>query len=115
MNELPSGWAATEIGEIARIETGNTPPKSNSVLYGREVCFFKPGDLDVGGVVTHSEDMVSKSGAVVGRLLPTNSLLVTCIGTLGKSALIGAPSICNQQINAVLPTSAAEPKYLYYW
>jgi type I restriction enzyme, S subunit len=115
MNELPSGWVVTEIGAIARIETGNTPPKSNSAYYGREVCFFKPGDLDVGGVVTHSEDMVSRSGADVGRLLPTNTLLVTCIGNLGKSALIGAPSICNQQINAVLPTSAAEPQYLYYW
>jgi hypothetical protein len=112
---LPSGWVATEIGEITRIETGNTPPKSNAALYGREVCFFKPGDLDAGGVVTHSEDMVSKSGADVGRLLPTNTLLVTCIGNLGKSALIGAPSICNQQINAVLPTSAAVPQYLYYW
>lgn len=115
MNELPSGWVATEIGEIARIETGSTPPKSNSAFYGRDVCFFKPGDLDAGGVVTHSEDMVSKSGADAGRLLPTNSLLVTCIGNLGKSALIGAPAICNQQINAVLPSPAAEPQYLYYW
>jgi type I restriction enzyme, S subunit len=115
MSDLPSGWAAAEIGEIARIETGNTPPKGNAALYGREICFFKPGDLDAGGIVTRSEDMVSEAGAAVGRLLPTNSLLITCIGNLGKSALIGSPAICNQQINAVLPTPAAEPQYLYYW
>jgi type I restriction enzyme, S subunit len=65
--------------------------------------------------VLQSEDMVSKEGAAAGRLLPSHTLLVTCIGNLGKSALTASPSICNQQINAVLPTPAAEPEYLYYW
>jgi type I restriction enzyme S subunit len=115
MSELPPGWEQTKIGEIARIETGNTPPKSNREYYAREVCFYKPGDLDPGGVVSQSEDMVSKAGAAASRLLPSHTLLVTCIGNLGKSALTASPSICNQQINAVLPTTAAEPRYLYYW
>lgn len=115
MSELPLGWIQTTIGEIARIETGSTPPKRNAEYYSREICFFKPGDLDIGGTVSLSEDMVSKTGAAAGRLLPPRTLLVTCIGNLGKSALTEAPSICNQQINAVLPTPVAEPEYLYYW
>lgn len=115
MSGLPKGWADTEIGQIAQIETGNTPSKKDASLYGREVCFYKPGDLDVGGVISISNDMVSKAGAEAGRLLPANSLLVTCIGNLGKSALIAEPAICNQQINAVLPSRAVEPHYLYYW
>jgi hypothetical protein len=45
MSELPIGWEETKIGEIARIETGSTPPKGNTDYYAREVCFFKPGDL----------------------------------------------------------------------
>ncbi|MES2174627.1 MAG: restriction endonuclease subunit S [Pseudomonadota bacterium] len=115
MSVLPQGWADAEIGQIAQIETGNTPSKNDGSLYGREVCFYKPGDLDVGGVVSVSNDMVSKAGAQAGRLLPAESLLVTCIGNLGKSALIAQPAICNQQINAVLPSSVVEPHYLYYW
>lgn len=115
MTELPPGWAQTQIGEIARIETGNTPPKSDTTLYAREVCFFKPGDLDIGDVVFASEDMVSQAGAAAGRLLPADTLLVTCIGNLGKSGLIATPAICNQQINAVMPSPAAEPRYLYHW
>ena len=115
MSELPRGWEETTIGNIAPIETGSTPPKKNAEYYAREICFYKPGDLDAGGTVSQSEDMVSQAGAAAGRLLPENSLLVTCIGNLGKSALTAAPSICNQQINAVLPTPAALPKYLYYW
>jgi type I restriction enzyme S subunit len=115
VSELPKGWIATEIGDISRIETGSTPPKRNAELYRREICFFKPGDLDAGGTIFESEDMVSKAGAEAGRLLPADSLLITCIGNLGKSALISAPAICNQQINAILPTPAAYPRYLYYW
>lgn len=115
MSVLPTGWVDSEIGQIAQIETGNTPSKNDVSLYGREVCFYKPGDLDVGGVISTSNDMVSKAGAEAGRLLPAESLLVTCIGNLGKSALIAEPAICNQQINAVLPSRAAEPHYLYYW
>ncbi|MBS1057970.1 restriction endonuclease subunit S [Gluconobacter kondonii] len=115
MSVLPTGWVDTEIGQIAQIETGNTPSKNDVSLYGREVCFYKPGDLDVGGVISTSNDMVSKAGAAAGRILPAESLLVTCIGNLGKSALIAEPAICNQQINAVLPSRAAEPHYLYYW
>ncbi len=115
MNEIPDGWVEAEIGEIARIETGNTPPKGDPRLYAREVCFYKPGDLDVGGVVSTSHDMVSQAGADAGRLLPADTLLVTCIGNLGKSALIANPAICNQQINAVLPSPVAEPRYLYHW
>jgi type I restriction enzyme S subunit len=115
MSELPPGWEETTIGEIARIETGSTPTKLDAGYYAKEVCFFKPGDLDVGAVASQSEDMVSKTGAAVGRLLPPQTLLITCIGNLGKSALTAAPSICNQQINAVFPTPAGEPRYLYYW
>jgi type I restriction enzyme, S subunit len=115
MTELPIGWEETKIGEIARIETGSTPSKSSAGYYAKEVCFFKPGDLDAGGMVSQSEDMVSKTGAAAGRLLPPHTLLITCIGNLGKSALTASPSICNQQINAVLPTPVAEPQYLYYW
>jgi type I restriction enzyme S subunit len=115
MNEVPTGWVKATIGAIARIETGSTPPKKNASHYGRDICFFKPGDLDSGGLLEFSEDMVTTKGAAAGRLLPPNTVLVTCIGNLGKSGIISTPSICNQQINAILPTPVASPWFIYYW
>jgi type I restriction enzyme, S subunit len=115
MSEVPTGWVKAKIGAIARIETGSTPPKKNASHYGRDICFFKPGDLDSGGLLEFSEDMVTTKGAAAGRLLPPNTVLVTCIGNLGKSGIISAPSICNQQINAILPTPVASPWFIYYW
>jgi type I restriction enzyme, S subunit len=115
VSDVPTGWVETKIGAIARIETGSTPPKKNASHYARDICFFKPGDLDSGRLLEFSEDMVSTTGAAAGRLLPPNTVLVTCIGNLGKSGITSAPSICNQQINAILPTPVASPQFIYYW
>jgi type I restriction enzyme, S subunit len=54
-------------------------------------------------------------GSKAGRLLPPGTVLVTCIGNLGKTAIVRRNAIANQQINAILPTKAASPEFLFYW
>lgn len=115
MTQLPKGWTHSSIGEIAQIETGNTPPKKETRFYGKGYPFFKPGDLDKAALISSSEEQVTEEGARASRLLPRNTVLVSCIGNLGKSALTEVDAICNQQINAILPTEIADPKYLFYW
>lgn len=112
---LPKGWLATTIGEIAEVVTGKTPPTNRPELYGTEFCFFKPGDLEGSGRLEDSSDHLSSLGTNAVRILPAGSVLVTCIGILGKSGFTAAPSTCNQQINAILPTGAATTEFLYYW
>jgi type I restriction enzyme S subunit len=103
------------IGEIAQLETGRTPSKSDSSHFGGEYPFFKPGDLDGGGLLVNAQETLSEAGLREARRLPGGSLLVTCIGNLGKSGVTATDAASNQQINAILPTPAAEPWYLYYW
>jgi type I restriction enzyme, S subunit len=112
---LPKGWVASTIGEIAEVVTGKTPPTKQSELYGADVCFFKPGDLDKGGKLSRSSDRLSHEGLKFAPVIPAGALLVTCIGILGKSGYTADISTCNQQINAVLPTDAAKTEFLYYW
>ena len=111
MNELPEGWVATEIGRIAKIETGSTPSTKHPEFYGGRVPFFKPGDLDQGRELYKVENTLTEEGAAAGRLLPAGSVLVTCIGNLGKSGIVVQPSAFNQQINAVLPSSSLMPEF----
>ncbi|TXN76618.1 hypothetical protein FV228_00245 [Methylobacterium sp. WL18] len=115
MSTLPEKWSLAAIGDVANIETGSTPPKQKASLYGSGYPFFKPGDLGNTDLIFSSEESVTEEGARTGRLIPANSVLISCIGNLGKSALTGRDSICNQQINAVLPTEAALPRYLLHW
>ena len=115
MSELPMGWIATEIGQIADVETGSTPPTARVDYYGGDIPFFKPGDLEQGRELSVVENTLTKHGASVARKLPAGSVLVTCIGNLGKSGIARQPSATNQQINAILPTAAASPEFVYYW
>ncbi|WP_082552585.1 restriction endonuclease subunit S [Methylobacterium sp. Leaf456] len=115
MTEVPSGWVLTEIGKVARIETGRTPSRQDAKFSGYMIPFFKPGDLDKEVCISSAEEYVSEIEAQTGRILPPNTLLISCIGNLGKVALTSVDSICNQQINAILPTPIFETKFLFYW
>ena len=113
--EVPSSWVWTTLGDIAEIITGNTPSKDIKEYYSGNIPFFKPTDLEQGIHTKYSKDRLTPLGFEQSRKLPANSVLVTCIGaTIGKTGLTTVEGTCNQQINAIVPTSAILAKFLYY-
>jgi type I restriction enzyme S subunit len=88
----------TDCGEII---TGTTPSKKNLDFWGGDIPFVTPAQLGEQSKILESNDFVTKEGANAGRILPRNTTLVCCIGSLGKTGIIHEDSICNQQINAV--------------
>jgi type I restriction enzyme S subunit len=115
--DLPKGWVWVKLGNIGNVITGSTPSKNNLKYYGDNYPFFKPTDLDAGINTINALDNLSKEGYNCSRKLPSNSVLVTCIGaTIGKTGLIKVEGACNQQINAVIPNlKLISPEYLYYY
>ncbi|WP_312529529.1 restriction endonuclease subunit S [Paracoccus sp. (in: a-proteobacteria)] len=116
MSARPRGWIAVEIGDVTKIVTGKTPAKSESTFYeSGNIPFFKPGDLTNGGVIAVSEDNVTERAFATTTQLPAGTVLVSCIGILGKSAIIAKLGTCNQQINAILPSDVAVSGFIYHW
>ena len=115
--EVPEGWEWVKIKDVGIVTTGSTPSKSNPKFYGDNYPFFKPTDLETGINTLFSADNLSKKGFDCARKLPTNSVLITCIGaTIGKTGLIRVEGTCNQQINAIIPNAnLIIPEYLYYY
>ena len=113
--ELPEGWVWASIGDIGQIETGTTPAKSKTEYYGKEYSFYKPTDLNAGYYVKESLDGLSAQGIKEARLLPQDSILVTCIGaTIGKTGFIRREGASNQQINAIITDKGILPEYIYF-
>ena len=111
---MKKGWERKTLGEAFVTATGNTPPKNNTKFYGDFMPLVKPPEL-CDGQLDSAEDGLSKAGAEVARTLPPNSILVSCIGNLGKIALNVVPVAFNQQINAILPeVSKAVPEFMFY-
>ncbi len=111
---MKKGWISKPLGDLFKTATGNTPPKNNAKFYGDFMPLVKPPELR-DSQLDSAEDGLSKAGAEVARTLPPNSILVSCIGYLGKVALNVVPVAFNQQINAILPeVSKAVPEFMFY-
>ncbi|EAM0465230.1 restriction endonuclease subunit S [Campylobacter coli] len=115
MTNLPQGWEVKKLGEISEIITGSTPSKNNLDFYGKDYPFFKPSDFEQGYFLENAGDNLSKLGFDKARQLPPKTILVVCIGSLGKVALTRVIGSCNQQINAIIPHKNIIAEYIYYY
>lgn len=107
------------IGDLGRVVTGDTPPKSNAAYYGSAYPFIKPTDMKVGVRYTRVvEDGYSQEAFEKYRkkLVPPGSTAVVTIGSIGqKLTMIETPSFVNQAVNAVIPNREKfDPLYVYY-
>ena len=108
------GWVEKPLGDAFTTATGNTPPKNNPGFYGNFMPLVKPPEL-CDSAFDSAADGLSEAGAAVARTLPSNSILVSCIGNLGKIGLNTVPVAFNQQINAILPDeSQAIPEFMFF-
>ena len=110
---FPSTWRNAEVCEVGTIITGNTPSKKDSHNYGNYIPFIKPPQL-LNTIVDQGESYLSASGAEKGRIAPPFSILVSCIGNLGKTGINRIPIAFNQQITAIVPYCGIEPLFLFY-
>lgn len=113
-NNLPNSWQIKTLGEISRVITGKTPSKSHKEYFGGTIPFVKPSDLDKKTFIDTSEDTLTELGFKHAPFIPKNSVLVSCIGNLGKKAILSVDGSCNQQLNAIIPNENLDYKFLYY-
>ncbi len=98
--QLPSQWVWCRLGDMAITQTGTTPNKNDPSHYGDDVPFIKPANI-LSSRIDYSGERLSKSGAAAsGRMAPAGSLLMVCIGTIGKCNIIDRVCSFNQQINS---------------
>lgn len=110
-----SSFQFITIGNCGEVVTGSTPSKGNPAFWGGEIPFVTPAQLGFHLPITNANEYVTKEGAKRGRLLPEGSVLVCCIGSLGKTGVAGVPLISNQQINSIVfNQKKVDARYGYY-
>ena len=111
---IPTHWHVKTLGTAFKVVTGGTPPKNQKHNYGGSVMFAKPPQL-LNGYITQTEDHLSETGANIARIAPPHSILVSCIGNLGKLGIVTTNTAFNQQINALYPSDQIDSKYTFYY
>ncbi|EIH1620693.1 restriction endonuclease subunit S [Escherichia coli] len=112
--KLPEEWVECELSALGNIVTGKTPSTKEPSNFGGNIPFIKPGDLDLGGYIMNTADTLTEKGLSLVPTLPANSVVVTCIGNLGKVGITAKKSASNQQINALIPSEKLNVKFVYY-
>lgn len=103
IGEIPEHWIIKKLKYIAKIVTGNTPSKNDSSNYSENgMSWIKPDNLNCFKLLTESKEYLSASGVKLARILPKYSILVCCIGSIGKMGIAGADLATNQQINSLI-------------
>lgn len=115
MSKLPAWWAACSLADIGHIVTGKTPSTKEASFYGGSIPFIKPGDLNHSGPIVTTETFLTDAGAAEVPNLPPQSIVVTCIGNLGKVGLTTTTSATNQQINALIPDTGIDPSFVFHY
>lgn len=113
--EVPENWIWVRTETTNNIVTGSTPAKKQSEYYGGDFPFVKPADLEQGSLVIHASEYLTEEGKAVSRIIPKDSTMVCCIGSIGKAGFSAVECTTNQQINSLVPNiKMINPKFNYY-
>lgn len=102
------------VKDFGDVVTGNTPSTTKSDYWNGDIPFYSPADFTENVYCTSTEKTITELGLKQGRAIPINSVMVTCIASIGKMAINDKVGITNQQINTIIPYEQFDYKYLYY-
>ena len=105
-------WEERKLKELGDIQTGNTPPTSDSDNYSLDgVLWVTPTDIK-SLVISNTAKKLSQVGVTKARIAKAGSILVTSIASIGKNTLLRMDAGFNQQINSLTPTSENDSYFL---
>ena len=112
---IPVGWRVEELKELGEIITGKTPSTKKKENYNGTYPFITIPDMHGKTFISKTERSLSEEGHKVQskKLLPINSIIVSCIATVGLVGINTKPSHTNQQINSIVPKYESYLFYIY--
>lgn len=114
----PMGWQVKPLNQLARVTTGNTPPRKEDKYYGDHIEWIKSDNINTPShFLTKASEYLSIEGKQVARVVGQGSTLVTCIAgsfdCIGNAAYTNREVAFNQQINALTPLAGVSSWFLY--
>ncbi|WRE67926.1 restriction endonuclease subunit S [Helicobacter pylori] len=107
-------WQRVKVKDFGIIITGSTPLTQISEYWNGTISWITPTDINDNKDIFNSERKITQKGLDTIRMIPKNSVLVTCIASIGKNAILRVNGACNQQINAIIPNKDFNADFVYY-
>jgi type I restriction enzyme S subunit len=113
---LPQGWERVKIKEFGKVITGKTPSTKVEDYFNGDIPFLKIPDMEQGIFILKTQETLTEKGAnsQSKQFVPADSISVSCIGSIGKIAILNRDSQTNQQINSIIIRVKTLREYLYF-
>ncbi len=114
---IPGGWQALRLGDVADVQTGGTPSRSEPAYWGGDVPWMASGEINQRRVTSTAES-ITKTGLKnsSARVFPAGTVMVAMNGqgaTRGKAGVLGIEAACNQSLAAVSGCSS-DNQFLFH-
>lgn len=112
---VPEEWKKQRISSLGEIITGKTPSTANEQYYGGNIPFVKIPDMHncVYPIKTEVTLTVEGANTQKNKFIPKNSIMVSCIATVGLVNIAVEPCQTNQQINSIILNIEQDLYYVY--
>lgn len=112
---IPEGWRKQKISDFGEIKTGKTPSTTKESYYGGHIPFVKIPDMHncIYPIATEATLTTEGANTQKNQFIPKNSIMVSCIGTVGLVNISTEPCQTNQQINSIIPSDEKDLYYVY--
>jgi len=107
-------WEKKKVRDFGEVITGSTPSTKIKEYWNGKIPWVTPTDITSNKDIFNTEREITNEGLKVIRQLPSNSLLITCIASIGKNTILRRAGSSNQQINAIIPNKKHDVDFLYY-
>lgn len=117
LGPIPEGWEVSDIKNMSRkVVTGKTPSTKKKEYFGNHINFVKIPDMHGKIYSLNTEVMLSEEGmrSQSKKTIPKDSILVSCIATVGLVNIASKEVQTNQQINSIIPKASNMRYYLYF-
>ena len=107
-------WKIVKVDDFGSIVTGGTPATRSEEYWNGDIPWVTPTDITNRKNILKTGRMITQKGIETINKLPAKTVLVTCIASIGKNAILMQEGACNQQINAIIPNDNYNSDFLYY-
>ena len=116
LGEIPHEWRTSQLKRVACFITGMTPSTSVLAYCSDDISEYewvRPEDIRENVEFVQCTKYLTKLGWETQRAIPSKSVLLCCIGTIGKAAYNSYPLTTNQQITSVVLKNSSSKYYFY--
>lgn len=108
MSDLPPGWAAAQLGQVADFIMGQAPPGSASNFSGEGTPFVKAGEFGL------ARPIIREWTTAPLKMAKATDVLICVVGATNGKLNLGADCAIGRSVAAIRPTAAIDQFYIHY-